>query len=328
MGGGPEAWAPGLRRGRTAKGETAYWCARAAGGGAGRPACVLVHGLGWWSFIWRRLADALLASGEVSAVVAFDRYGRGGSDPARGDGGALSRHTPDLFVGQLLELVEHLAAAPESEGGCRALRPETSGCPARFILAGTSMGGLIATAFAAAHPERVARLVLMAPVGLRHPPEYFSLPARLIRVPVVGWGLFSIVGRAVQLASIRDDRFKVDFGKDVEAEDPEMFKTVTDATTWQVAEKEGYLQDFFQDVTELDMGGLRAEADRIGAQHSYPVAILWGTDDGRVPFKYAEAWTARIPRAKLFVVEGGSHADYLLKERLGEVVKAVLPAAD
>ena len=296
--------------------------AGAGGGAEGRPACVLVHGLGWWSFIWKRLADALLESGKVSVVIAFDRYGRGGSSPARDAGGAPSPHTPDLFVEQILELVKHLGSVPESEGGCEALQG-TPGNPARFILAGTSLGGLIAASFAAAHPERVLKLVLMAPVGLRHPPEYFSLPARLIRVRALGWGIFSLVGRAVQLESIRRDRFKIDFGKDVEAEDPEMFREVTDATTWQVAEKEGYLYDFFQDVTEVPMGGLHAEVERIGAGHSYPVAILWGTEDSRIPFSFAETWTAKIPRAKLYVVEGGSHADYLLTDRLPEVVRSV-----
>jgi pimeloyl-ACP methyl ester carboxylesterase len=106
--------------------------------GAGDP-IVLVHGAGTSSAIWHRAAPLLA---ERFRVVAPDVPGYGGS-PAAGKGFALEEVTDDLVAGL-----------------------EEAGVPPSYDLVGHSMGGAIAILLAARHPERVRRLVLVAPAGL------------------------------------------------------------------------------------------------------------------------------------------------------------------
>ena len=106
--------------------------------GAGEP-LVLVHGAGTSSAIWHRVMPRLAAE---RRVVAPDLPGYGGS-PAAGPGFALE------------EVADGLAAGLDE-----------AGVPAPYDLVGHSMGGAIAILAAARHPERVRRLVLVAPAGL------------------------------------------------------------------------------------------------------------------------------------------------------------------
>lgn len=101
--------------------------------GSGGPVVVLESGLGASRTEWGLVMPSLA---KHTRVVAYDRAGYGGSDrdPHRRD---LSRIVEDLH-----HLLAHLGA--ES-----------------YILAGHSLGGPIIRAYAAAHPERVAGLVLI-----------------------------------------------------------------------------------------------------------------------------------------------------------------------
>ncbi|MFI6393629.1 alpha/beta fold hydrolase [Nonomuraea sp. NPDC050547] len=101
--------------------------------GSGGPVVVLESGLGATRTEWGLVLPALA---KHTTVVAYDRAGLGRSDrdPARRD---LERMVADLG-----HLLDHLGAGP-------------------YILAGHSLGGPIIRSYAAAHPERVAALVLI-----------------------------------------------------------------------------------------------------------------------------------------------------------------------
>ena len=108
----------------------------------GAPAVVLLHGFGSSLHTWEPWAKVLASD---LRVVRFDQPGAGltGADPT-GD------YSDERGMQVLLALMDHLGIA-------------------RASIVGHSMGGRLAFRFAAAHPERVNKLVLVAPDGFASP---------------------------------------------------------------------------------------------------------------------------------------------------------------
>jgi pimeloyl-ACP methyl ester carboxylesterase len=102
------------------------------------PAIILLHGLLGYSFSWRYTIPALTP---YATVYAPDLLGAGFSDRAPG-----IDHSMSGTARRVLEFVKKLGLAS-------------------FDLLGTSRGGAVAMAVAAASPERVRRLILVAPVN-------------------------------------------------------------------------------------------------------------------------------------------------------------------
>lgn len=105
------------------------------GGPGDRPPFLLVHGLGGSHVNWTALAPLLAAHGEV---FVLDLIGHGRTPPA---GRVSSLAVNAELVSRFLD--------------------EVVGGPA--VLVGNSMGGLVSMIATAAHPERVAALVLIDP---------------------------------------------------------------------------------------------------------------------------------------------------------------------
>lgn len=110
------------------------------GAAAGAPV-VLVHGWGACVYTFRFALEALARAGR--RALAFDLRGHGLSDKP---GGQHDYETAAL-VGDVRELIDQCGLG-------------------RVDVLGHSLGGNIALRFALAHPSRVRRLVLVAPVGL------------------------------------------------------------------------------------------------------------------------------------------------------------------
>ena len=107
------------------------------GGPVDGPPVVLVHGFSVPSYVWDPTFAALAAAGH--RVLRYDLYGRGWSDRP-----ALV-YDRALFVSQLREVLDGV------------------GLHGPVDLVGLSMGGAIAAAFAAEHPQRVRRIAFIAP---------------------------------------------------------------------------------------------------------------------------------------------------------------------
>ena len=118
-----------------------------AGPASGAPV-VLVHGWGACVYTFRSAVPAFAAAGRK--VLAFDLRGHGLSDKPVGRG----KYTIDAIRDDLRDFMDAAGVG-------------------RADLLGHSLGGGVALHFALAHPERIRRLVLAAPVGLTS----ISLPA-------------------------------------------------------------------------------------------------------------------------------------------------------
>ncbi|EJD43208.1 alpha/beta-hydrolase [Auricularia subglabra TFB-10046 SS5] len=124
-------------------GDVRYWVV-----GQDGPKVVLVHGLSIPSLVWRKIVHGLVQRG--FQVLVFDLFGRGYTDAPD------VPYTAALYTTQLALLLQHVQ------------------WPKAHIV-GLSMGGAIATAFAADHPHLVdGRIALIAPAGLVEPDEMSS----------------------------------------------------------------------------------------------------------------------------------------------------------
>jgi len=121
--------------------------------GTGAP-LVLIHGVGLDLEIWEPLVPLLQRH---RRLIRYDMRGHGLSAKPPGP------YRLDDFVDQL----DRLATALEL---------------AQFDLAGFSMGGMVAEAFAARFPERVRRLALLHTVHDRNSAERAAVAARLAQV--------------------------------------------------------------------------------------------------------------------------------------------------
>jgi pimeloyl-ACP methyl ester carboxylesterase len=147
----------------------------------------------------------------------------------------------------------------------------------RLVLFGHSLGGWFAVRFAAAHPERVRRLVLAAPYGLEapaHPPANVGamspdqILAALTNDPTVFAGKVPVPLDAPFIAA--------------------------QARELQSAGR--VLPGPFDPALEGQLGGV-----------TMPVLLLWGDDDKIVPVGHAEVWKAALPNARDVIFAGRGH---------------------
>ncbi|MBN2907659.1 MAG: alpha/beta fold hydrolase [Rhodobacteraceae bacterium] len=130
------------------------------------PVAVCLHGLTVSGPILDGVAEGLARMG--FRVLRYDLYGRGFSDRPPG------AQDSAFFLRQLDEMLTH------------------EGLEGDLTLVGYSMGGAIATAFAAEAPHRVDRLILLASAGLGTAPP--ALARIAIDLPILGDWLVQVTG--------------------------------------------------------------------------------------------------------------------------------------
>ena len=139
---------------KLSQGVTHYrWAGSARG-----PVAVVVHGIASPMISMEAVAEGLGRLGY--RVLMYDLYGRGLSDAPPG------RQDRAFFIRQLTDLCAHLGLTEE------------------LTIAGYSMGGNIATAFATAYPHSIKRVILIASGGIKTNESGFSRFCR--QVPLLG----------------------------------------------------------------------------------------------------------------------------------------------
>lgn len=228
---------------------------------------VLVHGLGHWT---QAAWDALLPLLDPQLrVVAFDLPGFGSSDKPD------ARYTTAFFARAVAAVIDALA-------------------PGRFVLCGHSLGGYIAATYAAEHPERVERLILIAPAGFLRAARFLyalvgSQLARWLFTRRPGRGFVnrtldqSVVDPAAIVAPIREAAFRL-------AEQPDVRRAFAGVYT-------GAVQDF------RDVAHVAARLRRWAG----PVLLIWGRHDRFIPIRALAPTRSVYPQAEVLICERSGH---------------------
>ncbi|MFC2966929.1 alpha/beta fold hydrolase [Acidimangrovimonas pyrenivorans] len=235
-------------------------------GPARGPVVVCVHGLTTPSYVWLPIARALAHLG--FRVLTYDLYGRGLSDRPGGVQDSA------FFLRQLRELLDD----QEVTGG--------------ITLMGYSMGGAIATAFAAEYPETVDRLVLLAPAGLGHRLGRFLEFCE--RVPVLGDGLIRLFGAGVH-------RRVVGPAGPVSSAVPDIVQRMRGEMGYR-----GTLPAVLSSQRHMLTEDLEAVHRQLG-RTKLPVLAIWGEEDPIIPLAALGRMAQLNRSARQVTVPGAGH---------------------
>lgn len=238
--------------------------------GPGKETVVLVHGFSSPYFIYDNLYDMLVWAGY--RVLRYDLIGRGLSDRPK------MKYDADAFVRQLDELTDRLLPGE------------------KFTLIGTSMGGIISARFVQMHPDKVTRLILLAPAVM----DTFKAPLsfKLCRIPIIGHTVFRLVAPYPIISHCADElRLASDYEKD------RYILRFTDFARYK-----GYMRALASSLSDCILDYDTAmNAYRAVRTSGKPMLVIWGTDDHTMPYYQMERMKEICPDAKYITYEGSYH---------------------
>ena len=234
---------------------------RVGGPEQGQPV-LFVHGFSVPSYTWDRVAPVVAARGY--RTIRFDLYGRGYS--ARPD----LAYDRRLFVDEIRELLDALGVS----------RP--------VDIVGLSMGGPIVAAYAAEYPDRVRRVVLLAPFNTAR-----ELGA--LGLPLVGEYLAGVFF----LPALPEGQLE-DFME------PDLFPGWPDRFRDQMQYR-GFGRAILSTIRSFIPRDPLPDFERLGAQPT-PVLLLWGDQDRAVPFAQSDRVRSALGDAAFVPLVGSGHA--------------------
>ena len=230
------------------------------------PVMVCIHGLSTPSYVFDPLLPYLTDMG--NRVITYDHFGRGHSDRVMG------RQNAGFFLRHLDQLLE------------------AEGITGKVTLMGYSMGGAIASAFAARSPERVEALVLLAPAGLEF--NISPLANFTRKAPLLGDWLQEVFGARVFLSTYADPPYTDPAARDIVAR------------MCQEVGKSGTLAAMLSSARGI-LSEDQSATHRAIAAAGLPVLAIWGTEDGAIPIS-AMGRLAQVNRKAMQVeLEGADH---------------------
>mgnify|MGYP003121813100 CR=1 FL=1 len=230
------------------------------------PVAVCVHGLTTPSMVWDAVAKGLALMG--FRVLVYDLYGRGYSDRAPG------LQDQDFFIRQLEDLLA------------------SQGITEDVTLLGYSMGGAIVSAFAARHPERVLRVILLAPAGMGH--DLGKLAKFTRDTPILGDWLMLLRYPGAHMKGTEAERVL-----------PSEVEGIVD---YQQAElsKRGFVPAVLSSLRGILPRPLEKEHRAI-SREGIPVLAIWGRNDAVIPIRAMGQLTQWNRVARHEVIEGAGH---------------------
>lgn len=225
---------------------------------------VLVHGTSASLHTWEGWATELR---KERRVIRFDLPGFGLTGP-----NAANDYSIAVYVRFVTALMDRLGVQ-------------------RFVIAGNSLGGEVAWAVAHAHPQRVARLVLVDAAGYRIESLSIPLGFRIAGTPALQPLMRQLLPPGMVEKSVRSV-----YG-DPARVTPELVALYTD-----LARREGNRAALRQRLAQRDTG---READIQALK--LPTLILWGGQDRLIPPVYGQRFAQDIAGAKLVQFEALGH---------------------
>lgn len=229
------------------------------------PAVILLHGFGASLETWEPWAAALSAR---HRVIRFDLPGFGltGADP-----------TGDYSDGRAMTILADLM----DRLGVR-----------RASVVGNSLGGRIAWNFAARHPERVSRLVLISPDGFASPGFAYDRPAE---TPLMMRALPYVAPRALLRANLA-----------AAYANPAALSEATVTRYRDLMLAPGVRRAI---LARLGQVVLRDPAPTL-ARVEAPTLLLWGEKDAMIPIGNAADYLRDMPHAALVRLPGLGHVPF------------------
>ncbi|UGQ11857.1 alpha/beta fold hydrolase [Yinghuangia sp. ASG 101] len=219
------------------------------------PPVVLIHGLGGATTVYDVQAAALA---EDHTVIRYDLSGHGRS--------------PQAGPASIARWVDELAALLDAEG-----IGETA-------IVAHSMGTLVATTFAAAHPGRVGRLALLGPVRAQAPQAKDATRARARTV------------RAGGMSAVADTIVSVATSERTRARQPLAAALVRELLLGQNPDGYAAACEALAAAEEPDFSSVTC-----------PTLLVTGTEDKTSPVAVNQEIAALLPKARTHVIDGVGH---------------------
>ena len=234
--------------------------------------------LDWTGPVWGRLFQAL---SDEHCLIRYDERGNGLSDWEVADLGF------EAFVRDLETVVDTLGLE-------------------RFPLLGISQGCAVSIEYAARHPERVTKLILLGGyvAGWRHVagPEEVAQREAVITLVRTGWGQDNPAYRQI---------FSQTFMPSATHGELDWFNAFQRRTT-----PPGNAVRFLEAFADIDV------RDRL-AEVRAPTLVLHARDDQRVPLQQGIQLAAEIPDARLTVLETDSHIPLSREPATDRIIAAI-----
>ena len=237
-------------------------------GAPAAPTVLMLHGFGSSLHTWEAWAQGLKVT---HRVVRIDLPGAGLTGPD-----AAGRYDDEHAVQQLLTLMDKLGLQ-------------------RASLIGHSMGGRLAWRLAAEHPERIDRLVLVAPDSFASPGfEYGRAPNIGISVQLMRWTLPRVVLRA---------------GLEPAYANPALLDEDSVTRFHQMLLVPGVRGALIQRMQQLVLQPPEPLLARVQA----PTLLVWGERDAMIPLANAQDYLRALPAAtaaRLVTLTGLGHVPH------------------
>jgi pimeloyl-ACP methyl ester carboxylesterase len=229
---------------------------RSVRAGSSGPTLVLLHGYGESLTTWRSVFDRLA---ETNRVVALDVPGAGGSDKPD------SSYSLPALTKRLSRFLDRWTEGP-------------------VVIVGHSMGGELAASLALARPDRIERVILIAPAGYR-----IGLGGIM---ETMSPGRARTIGKYLALRSFITP-----------IHDPGWLYEPDSMARYDLTEDPAYSRAATRVLEEFDFIGLRDRFKEI----IQPTLLIWGGLDPVVPFSVGDTLSRTIPCVRYVPLPNAFH---------------------